>query len=140
MTDQGQMTEEQGFELMANQFEEGSMGQVQISDAVIASIAKEAVLSVSGVAEIPDADLLDGIAGMIGKKSFGRGITVTIDQNDRVVIGLNVILVHGVKIPEVAGQLQQVIKDSVEDMTGKDVQAVNVFIQGIKVIDESAEG
>lgn len=138
MTEQEKGVEAQGYAAVMDENDSGGLGTVSIHNDVIAAIAHEAAVKVSGVAELP-GDLLDGIAGMIGKKSADRGIRVAV-EGDTVNVDLNVILKHGVKIPDVAWQLQQTVKDSVQDMTGMLVTSVNVIVQGIKVVDESVEG
>lgn len=138
MTDQGKVVETQGYAAVSEESDDGALGTVSIHNDVIAAIAHEAAVKVNGVAELP-GDLLDGIAGMIGKKTTDRGIRVAV-EGDTVNVDLNVILKHGVKIPEVAWQLQQTVKDAVQDMTGMLVTAVNVIVQGIKVAATSEEG
>lgn len=108
-----------------------ALGSICIHNDVIAVIARQAAAEVQGVVELP-GDILDGIAGMIGKKSMDRGIRVTVD-GESVGIDLTVILAHGVKIPQVAWELQKNVKESVEEMTGKLVSAVNVIVQGIRL-------
>jgi uncharacterized alkaline shock family protein YloU len=130
MTDQKNVVDTQSFSIDEN--DENGLGTVSIHNDVIAAIAYEAAVKVNGVASLA-GDFLDGIAGMIGKKCADRGIRVSV-QGDTVAIDLNVILSHGVKIPDVAWQLQQTVKDAVQDMTGMMVASVNVIVQGIKVI------
>ena len=132
MTDQKKNVDTDTFAAVADEHDENSLGTVSIHNDVIAAIAYKAAVSVNGVAELP-GDLLDGIAGMIGKKSVDRGIRVDV-QEGTVSIELNVILAHGVKIQNVAWELQQTVKTSIQDMTGMLVTAVNVIVQGIKVV------
>lgn len=137
MTDQSNAVEAEGYASVMDDHDEGALGTVSIHNDVIAAIAHESAVKVNGVAELP-GDLLDGIAGMIGKRTADRGIRVAV-EGDTVNIDLNVILKHGVKIPEVAWQLQQTVKDAVQDMTGMLVTSVNVIVQGIKVVEASRE-
>lgn len=124
------VTEEPYATLNEDVVEEGALGAVCIHNDVIAAIAHEAASGVPGVSELP-GDILDGIAGMIGRKTADRGIAVQV-EDDSVALDIRVILEHGAKIPHVAWQIQQSVKDAVEDMTGKNVSAVNVIVQGIK--------
>lgn len=118
-------------EIKEDHAQEANAGTICIHNDVIAVIAREAASNVDGVAELP-GDFLDGIAGMIGRKSHDRGISVHVD-GETVKIDLTVILNHKVRIPQVAWQLQQDVKESVEEMTGKFVESVDVIVQGIKV-------
>lgn len=135
MIDQDKELDTEAYVAVSDEQDDGGLGTISIHNDVIAAIAHEAAMNVNGVAELP-GDLLDGIAGMIGKKHADRGIRVDV-QGDSVNLDLNVILKHGVKIPDVAWQLQQTVKDSVQDMTGMLVTSVNVIVQGIKLVDAS---
>jgi uncharacterized alkaline shock family protein YloU len=107
------------------------LGSVLIHNSVIATIARVAALKIEGVVELAGG-LVDGLAGMIGKKSGDRGIRVEVDDTS-VTIEVHAVLAYGVRIPHVAWQLQTEIRKSVEQMTGKPVKAVNVVVQGIRV-------
>ena len=104
-------------------------GNIQIHDDVISMIAHEAAKKVPGVLEL-SGSFVDGIAGMIGKKD--RGIKVEKENEDIRSIDLTVILEFGVSIPEICHQLQTSVKQTVEDMTGKDIYAVNVSVAGVR--------
>jgi uncharacterized alkaline shock family protein YloU len=107
------------------------LGSVQIHNSVIAAIARVAALKIDGVVEL-SGGLVDGLAGMIGKKSGDRGIRVEV-EDAAVTIEVHVVLAFGVRIPHVAWQLQTEIRKAVEQMTGKPVKAVNVVVQGIRM-------
>ncbi len=107
------------------------LGSVQIHNSVIAAIAREAALKIPGVVEL-SGGLVDGLAGMIGKKSSDRGIRVE-HQDTAVSLELHVVLEFGTRIPHVAWQVQTEVRASVEKMTGKPVKAVNVIVQGIRL-------
>lgn len=105
-------------------------GQIRIHDDVISMIAHETARKVPGVVELAGS-LVDGIANMIGKKDRG-GIKVEKENDDLLSIDLTVVLEFGVCIPEICQQLQASVKSAVEEMTGKDIYAVNVFVAGIR--------
>ena len=94
---------------------------IQISDEVVAVIAGMTVAEVSGVAE-----MAGGFAGGISAK----GIKVEINDKS-VVIDVNIIVEYGSRIPDVAFDIQKRIKASVENMTGLNVEQVNVHVQGV---------
>ena len=77
-----------------------------------------------------------GFAGGItevlsGKKSLSKGIKV--DAGDKEVkIDVNIIVEYGSRIPDVAFEIQNRVKKSVESMTGLKVSEVNVHVQGVK--------
>ncbi len=107
------------------------LGSVQIHNNVIATIARLAAVKVPGVSEM-SGGLVDDLAGIIRKKSSDRGIRVEFEDSG-VVIEIHVILDYGVRIPNVAWQLQTEVRQAVEQMTGKHVKSVQVVVQGVKL-------
>lgn len=116
----------------ADHVENGTeLGSVQIHNSVIGAIARVAATKIPGVAEM-SGGLVDGLAGIIGKKAQDRGIRVDA-QDEAVVVELHVIVEYGVRIPHVAWQIQTEVRKAVEAMTGKPVKAVQVVVQGIRL-------
>lgn len=106
-------------------------GQIRINNNVIAIIAHETAKKVPGVVEL-QGSLADDLAGIMGKKSKDKGIRVEKESEELLTIDLAVVLEFGVRIPDICLQLQEAVKQSVEDMTGQNVYAVNVVVQGIR--------
>ena len=103
---------------------------IKIADDVIAVIAGAAASEVSGV-----ASMAGGFAGGIsevfsGKKNFAKGIKVETGDKE-TKIDVNIIVEYGVRIPDVAYEIQTRVKKAVEGMTGLKVVAVNVHVQGV---------
>lgn len=112
-----------------SEIENGSEG-IKISNDVIAVIAGVSVSEVDGV-----YGMAGGFAGGItevlkGKKNLAKGIKVEV-ENDKVKIDVNIIVEYGARIPDVAFGIQNKVKDSVENMTGLEVEEVNVHVQGV---------
>ena len=105
-------------------------GTVLISEHVIATIVDHAINDVDGIVGLstkPGAD----IAEMIGKKSWGKGLRITINENDEVYIECNVVVAYGQSVVAVANSLQVAVTNAVESMTGIKVASVNVNVCGI---------
>ena len=103
---------------------------IQISNDVIAVIAGVAVSEVQGV-----SSMAGGFAGGIsevlsGKKNLAKGIKVDKEEN-KVKIDVNIIVEYGTRIPDIAFEIQNRVKTSVENMTGLKVEEVNVHVQGV---------
>lgn len=104
---------------------------IKISNDVVASIAGVAVSEVQGV-----YSMAGGIAGGIsevfsGKKNLSKGIKVEVGEKE-TKIDVNIIVEYGVRIPDVAFEIQGRVKKAVETMTGLKVSGVNIHVQGIK--------
>ena len=111
---------------------------IQISNDVIAVISGVAVSEVQGV-----SSMAGGFAGGIsevlsGKKNLAKGIKVDKDEN-KVKIDVNIIVEYGTRIPDVAFEIQNRVKTSVENMTGLKVEEVNVHVQGVNTNTVSKE-
>ena len=109
--------------------ENGSEG-IKIASDVIAVIAGVAVSEVNGVFA-----MAGGFAGGItevlkGKKNLAKGIKVE-TENNKAKIDVNIIVEYGARIPDVAFEIQNKVKKSVEEMTGLKVEEVNVHVQGV---------
>ena len=103
---------------------------IQISDDVVAVIAGMAASEVPGVAEMAGG-FAGGISEVLsGKKNMSKGIKVDI-QEKTTKIDVNIIVEYGARIPEDAFEIQKRVKKSVENMTGLDVEEVNVHVQGV---------
>ena len=112
--------------------------EIKIADDVVAVIAGVAVSEVPGVAE-----MAGGFAGGItevlsGKKNLAKGIKVEVGEKD-TKIDVNIIVEYGVRIPDVAFEIQNRVKKAVETMTGLSVVEVNVHVQGVNTESKEVE-
>lgn len=110
---------------------EGSNDGIKIANDVVAVIAGVAVSEVPGVASM-SGRFAGGISEVLsGKKNLSKGIKVDTDEKE-VKIDVNIIVEYGSRIPDVAFEIQNRVKKSVENMTGLKVAEVNVHVQGVK--------
>lgn len=109
-------------------------GNIKISDEVVVTIASVAVSEIDGICGT-GAGLVEGFARKFAKKPAGGGIKVTMTDTE-ASIDVNVIMNYGVRIPEVAWNVQDAVKREVELMTGLTVTKVNVRVVGIEVPQE----
>lgn len=110
--------------------QEQENGNVMISEDVIATIVINAVSEVGGVVGLnvkPGAD----IAEMIGKKSWGKGLKITISQDDALTIDCNVNVSYGESVVNVAKSVQEAIASALESVAAIKAAAINVNVCGI---------
>ena len=105
-------------------------GSIQISDEVLASVAAAAVLEVEGVCGLSSSIGTD-IAEMLGKKMLSKGVRLSGDESDALIIDCDVVAKFGTAVIELAKNVQNNVKASVESITGMTVAQVNVNICGI---------
>lgn len=105
-------------------------GTILISEDVIATIVANAVNEVEGIVGLsvkPGADIAD----MIGKKAWGKGLKITIGQEDELYIDCNVNIGYGQSVVAVAKAVQESVTAALESAAGVKIAAVNVNVCGI---------
>lgn len=111
--------------------------KTRIADEVIMTIAGKAAAEVAGVVSL-SGNIADGIAGILGKKNFGKGVKVEATEKE-VVLDVSIIVEYGCRIHEVAKEVQDKVRIAVEEMTGLKVTEVNVNVLGVNVEKESVK-
>ena len=105
------------------------LGNIHISEEVLAAIAAAAALEVEGVSSLA-ANLGSDIAELLGKKNLAKGVHVKVEE-DKVQVELSILMSYGHTIPDMGKAVQDNVKQAVESMTGLEVGAVNVNVGGI---------
>lgn len=67
--------------------------------------------------------------------SLTRGIKVDIDEDNKITIDFHVIVSYGVSILTVADNLIENVKYKVCEFTGLEIKKINIFVEGVRVID-----
>jgi uncharacterized alkaline shock family protein YloU len=111
--------------------------KIKISEDVIATIAGIAASENENLASM-SGGFVDGIAGMLGRKSPSKGIKVEIRDNT-ATIDMSVVMQYGCKIHEVSRDMQKRVRQAVETMTGMVVTSVNVNVLGISLGKETGK-
>ena len=109
--------------------EHNDVGSIRIADEVVGIVAGLAATEVPGVAGM-SGGLVGGIAEMLGKKNLAKGVKVEVGEKEAAV-DLYVIMEYGVRLPDIAIQVQENVKHAIESMTGLEVVEVNVHVQGV---------
>ncbi len=110
--------------------EEESVGNIKISVEVVSTIAGIAASEINGVSCMYTS-FVDGVAQRLGaRKNTSKGVRVDMTEKT-VTIDLYIVVEYGIKIPELAWEIQENVKTKVESMTGLSVEKVNIHIEGI---------
>ena len=122
-----------GMELISEEIPEETEG-IKISNEAVATYAGIAVSEVKGV--YGKGGTFSGLTeALSGKKNITKGIKVDVDEKT-VKIDVNIIVIYGARIPDVAFEIQSRVKKTVENMTGLMVSEVNVNVLGVHAIDK----
>ena len=105
------------------------LGEVRVADEVVGIIAGLAASEVEGVAGM-SGGIAGGIAELLGRKNLSKGVKVEVGEEE-AAIDLFIVVEYGVRIPEVATNIQENVKQAIEGMTGLDVVEVNVHVLGV---------
>ena len=111
-------------------------GSIQISEDVVASVAASAVLEVEGVCGLSSSIGTD-IAEMLGMKTLSKGIRLSATETGALRIDCDIVSKFGQNIFELAKNVQENVKSSVESVTGLSVAEVNVTVCGIALPKET---
>ena len=105
------------------------LGNIHISEEVLAVIAAAAVLEVEGIGGLA-ANLGTDLAELLGKKNLTRGIHIQV-EDENVTVDLSILVKYGYTIPDVARAVQEAVAGSIEATSGLTVAAVNVNVGGV---------
>ncbi|MDQ6637802.1 MAG: Asp23/Gls24 family envelope stress response protein [Candidatus Dormibacteraeota bacterium] len=105
-------------------------GRIEVFPAVVAAIAGHAAAGCYGVRGMADRGLRDGVATLLRRENLHRGVDLR-EAPGGVAVDVYVIVQYGVRITEVAHNLQTAVRFELERATGVSVVEVNVYVQGV---------
>ena len=131
-----EITEEEVLE-EKQEVKETEGGKVRISNQVVTTLAGIAATEVEGVAGM-SGGFVGGIAEMLGRENLSKGVKVEVGKEE-ARIDLSLIMENGVKIHQVAKEVQENVTTTLEDNTGLEVTAVNINVEGVNFEEEEEE-
>ena len=111
------------------------LGRINISEDVIAIICGVAAMECYGLVGMASRSVQDGISDFLRKDYYERGVDVQYIDDHKVSVTLYIIVEYGVKISEVARNIQERVKYSIENTIGLDVESIDIRVQGVRVTD-----
>lgn len=103
-------------------------GNIRISPEVIMRISAIAAREIEGVVGLGPAI---AIGDLLGKKAPSKGIKVEVTE-DGTIVDVHVTVKFGIKINEIAPEIQKVVKNAVEEYAGIENVIVNIYVDGIE--------
>lgn len=110
------------------------LGEITIDAGVIAKYAGIQAVECFGIVGMAYVSMTDGLVKLLKRDSLTQGISVLIGDN-KLTIDFHVIVVYGVSISAVADNLIHNVKYKVEEFTGMEVEKINIYVEGVRVID-----
>ena len=110
-------------------------GSVNVSEEAISNLVGQVITECYGVVGMASTKVLkDGFTELLRQENFSRG--VKIQQNeDGYVVDVYIIVGFGVKISAVVEEARKKVKYVLEKTLSLDVKEVNVFVQGVRVLE-----
>ena len=106
-------------------------GRVEVFPAAVAAIAGHAALDCYGIAGMSARGLRDGFAELLHREKAARGVEVA-EVEGGLAIEVYVVIQYGIRITEVAHNLQRAVKFAVERSVNVPVLEINVNVQGVR--------
>jgi uncharacterized alkaline shock family protein YloU len=106
-------------------------GRIEVFPSAVGAIAAHASLGCYGIAGMAARGLRDGFAELLRRENVDRGVEV-VELEGGLAIDVYVIVQYGIRISEVAHNLQQTVRFEVERAVNVPVVQVNVNVQGVR--------
>ena len=110
------------------------LGIITIDPEVIAQYAGSVAVECFGIVGMASVNMKDGLVKLLMKDSITHGISVNI-VNNKLILDFHVIVAYGISILTVADNLISNVKYKVENFTGLEIEKINIFVEGVRVID-----
>ncbi|MDD6193680.1 MAG: Asp23/Gls24 family envelope stress response protein [Lachnospiraceae bacterium] len=114
---------------------ETKLGKIVIDSDVIATYAGSVAVECFGIVGMAAVNMKDGLVKLLKKDYLNHGIAVEVDENNEITLDFHVIVSYGVSIATVSDNLMDTVKYKVEAFTGMTVKNMNIFVEGVRVID-----
>lgn len=111
------------------------LGIITIDPEVIAKYAGSVAVECFGIVGMAAVSMKDGLVKLLKKESLTKGIQVGISDENKITLNFHVVVVYGVSISAVTDNLISNVKYKVEEFTGMSVDKINIYIEGVRVID-----
>lgn len=109
-------------------------GKIIISSDVIAQYAGCVAMSTSGIVGMAAVSIHDGMYRLLKKESLRKGVSVSITDNT-ISIDFHVMVAFGINIRSISDNVISSVVYEIEQFTGLVVKEVNLYVEGIKMID-----
>lgn len=110
------------------------MGNIVIDNEVVAQYAGSVAMECFGIVGMAGVNVKDGLVRLLKMDNIARGISVSV-KNNKLVLDFHVIVAYGVSILAVSDNLISNVKYKVEEFTGMEIEKINIFVEGVRVID-----
>jgi len=111
-----------------------NLGDVLIENDVLATYAGSAAVECFGVVGMAAVNVKDGFAKLLRRENLSRGVNVSVNDN-KITVDFHIIVSYGVSISAVADNLVSNVRYKLEEFSGLPVEKINIYVEGVRVID-----
>lgn len=111
-------------------------GEIDISNEVIATVVGGAATEIFGIVGMASKNQIrDNLNDILKKENYSRGVIIR-QEDKNVIVDVYIVVSYGTKISEVSRNVQEKVKYDLETMLDLSAQAVNVYVQGVRVLKD----
>lgn len=123
---------------MSNKSKDGhhntQYGEIFISPKVIAKTAGLAACESFGVVGMAAVNIVNGLTTLLTGEDLNKGVVVEVIDNE-IKIDLHIIIAFSVNVKACSDNVIENVKYKVEELTNLRVKEINIFVEGVRVID-----
>ncbi|HHY09712.1 MAG TPA: Asp23/Gls24 family envelope stress response protein [Firmicutes bacterium] len=111
---------------------QSGLGKINIREEVIATVCGVAAMECYGLVGMAPRNVQEELTDLLRRENFERGVDIQFNE-DSISVQLYIVVEYGVKISEVAKNVQERVKYAVETILGLKVDRINVKVQSVRV-------
>jgi uncharacterized alkaline shock family protein YloU len=108
-------------------------GEIQISSEVFTTITGAVATSCFGVKGMAARSKKDGLVHLLRSESMSKGVRVLFHEDDAISIELHIVVDNGVNLTAVTNSIISEVRYNVNQMTGVEVRAVDVYVDSMQI-------
>ncbi len=114
---------------------DSGMGRIIIDTDVIATYAGSVAVECFGIVGLAAVSMKDGLVKLLRRDSQNHGIIVNVSKENKIRLDFHVIVAYGINISAICDNLVSNLRYKVEAFTGMEIEKINIFVEGVRVID-----
>ena len=107
---------------------------VRVNPDIVKQYAAQEAMACFGIVGLGAMSMKDGFVRLLKNDKVTHGVDVSVKDGE-AVIDFHIIVAYGVNIKTVADNLMENVIYRVENFIGLKVKRVNVFVEGVRVVD-----
>ncbi|EOD00521.1 Asp23/Gls24 family envelope stress response protein [Caldisalinibacter kiritimatiensis] len=107
-------------------------GSITIDEHVLATVAGLSAMECYGLVGMASKGATEGLFELVKRENLTKGVKVYTKDNS-IIVDLHIVVQFGTKISVVAKNIIEKVKYNIENLTGMEVEKVNIYVEGVRV-------